>query len=194
MSIGSPVNYCKIVRGYEPTIEKFENLPLGISASIAPTSKINEWSVCLSGTPILNSCKESKDGKICDCGTVSIKNECGSLDVEFCFNLDVTSNNRPGYCVGVVIATKNVNNQYKIEVIGVTPNTEALVYEYKVVNGITWPFPTIKKIQADSTGYGYIDDVSAVGPCLKLEVEHPTCALVLKQTILIQGGCDKVPE
>jgi hypothetical protein len=178
------------LRGYEPTIEKFENLPLGVSASIAPTSKINEWSVCLSGTPILNSCKESKDGKICDCGTVSIKNECGSLDVEFCFNLDVTSSNRPGYCVGVIIATNNgASNTYKIEVIGVTPNTEAMLYEYGFLKGSTIASTVIKKIQIDSTGYGYIDDVSFYDKCLKIALEHPTCALVWKEPIYIKKGC-----
>lgn len=197
MIVGTPVNYCKIVKGYEPTIEKFENLPLGLSASIAPTTNLNEWSVCLSGTPILDPCKDSEEGKICDCGTVSIKNECGSLDVEFCFNLDVTGLMRPKYCVGVVILTPSATNPvtYTIEVIGVTPNTTASIDQSV---GTSSP---VQSISIDNTGYGIVTGVTfsitappyPSDPCKEIKLKHPTCALIVKDSAVIAKQCYVLP-
>lgn len=185
MVAGSPVNYCKIVQGYEPRMVEYDNLPLGLSVSLAPHTSPNTWIVCISGTPLLDACKKSEDGRICDCATAKLRNSCGEYDVEFCFNLDLGQLNRPSYCVGVYSWD---NATSTVTVWGVTPNTTLTI-------GGTGVSPS--SMTVDATGYGAqvisIETPPLNQPTVCATISHPTCALVFKGAVTIKCVAPPAP-
>lgn len=169
--VGTPVNYCKIVSGYEPTIEDFSELPLGVTVSIAPHTVAGQWKVCLAGTPIQDPCNTTT-GTVCNCAKVMLKNSCGTKEVQFCTAVDMIV--RPTYCLGLVKYTPQPSGKIRVEIIGAAPNTTATVLDLNIPVSIA----------LDGMGYGFADVVnpftattSGSGYCIT--VIHPTCALVI---------------
>lgn len=185
MEIDQPVNYCKIVKGFQPEIASYENLPLGLSVDIAPHTVSGQWIVCITGTPVLDACKASKDGRICDCAKITLKNECGSYELDFCFNLNVTAINRPAYCVGVYSINETTN---LLEVWGVTPNTSVSIAGVGV---------SPSSLAIDGSGYGSATISIAAPPAGQADscayIEHPTCALIFKGAIVVKCVAAPIP-
>jgi hypothetical protein len=179
--IGEAGEFCKIIEGYEPmNIVEFADIPKGMAATLTKIGT-NKYKVCVTGTPVTDLCDESQELS-CKCSKVTIRNECGDTVVELCSST-VKPLPRPLYCVGLVVMTPITNaapDTYKIEVLGVVPNTTVSLTGFSVAS-----------FDVDATGYG------AVTAQLQLSqgcgtITHPTCALI-KANAPIDIACKAAP-
>jgi hypothetical protein len=177
----TPVNFCKIVRGYEPTIADFTGLPLGLQLSITPAAVAGDWLVCVTGIPRVDPCAEPDEEtkKICECIEVKLNNECGDVTIKVCYNLDLASFvPKPSYCIGVYDYDP-ITRVFRVW--GVVPLSTVTVY--MATNG---NIPTFAVV-TDATGFAQVTLDPAFSPnnfpgvCLR--ATHPTCALVKKADV-----------
>jgi hypothetical protein len=165
--IGEAGEFCKIIEGYEPmNIVEFADIPKGMAATLTKISA-NKYKVCVTGTPVTDLCDESQEIS-CKCSKVTVRNECGDTVVELC-SATVKPLPKPTYCVGLVVFTQKgpIATNYKIEVLGVVPNTTVTLTGWSVAS-----------FNIDATGYGTTEAQLTVSEgCGK--ISHPTCALVV---------------
>jgi hypothetical protein len=165
--IGEAGEFCKIIEGYEPmNIVEFADIPKGMAATLTKIGT-NKYKVCVTGTPVTDLCDESQELS-CKCSKVTIRNECGDTVVELCSST-VKPLPKPPYCVGLVVYTQKgpISTNYKIEVLGVIPNTTVTLAGWSVAT-----------FDIDATGYGTTEAIlSAATGCGT--ISHPTCALAV---------------
>lgn len=171
----TPVNFCKVVRGYEPTVAEFSGLPLGLEVTVSPAPNAGDWRVCITGIPRVDPCvKPEADDQICKCADVKLKNDCGVVEIKICYNLNLASFvPKPTYCIGVF----DYNAATRLfRVWGVVPFSTATVF-LDPSSGVIVSVPT------DSTGFGQATlpvSFAIANPAedVCIQASHPTCALV----------------
>jgi hypothetical protein len=175
MKIGEPVNFCKVVTGYAPTISDYSDLPLGVTVDIAAGPGPGEHTVCLTGTPVFDPCT-TVNGAKCACTKVYLTNSCGTKEIQFCTSIDMYV--RHTSCIGTVKITNNPDKTTTIEVIGVEPGVNCNVWIG--LAGVNTPGQVLT---IDQTGYGTLTvntppDAGGSDPLNCINVSHPNCALV----------------
>jgi hypothetical protein len=179
--IGEAGEFCKIIEGYEPmNIVEFADIPKGMAATLTKIGT-NKYKVCVTGTPVTDLCDESQELS-CKCSKVTIRNECGDTVVELCSST-VKPLPRPLYCVGLVVMTPITNaapDTYKIEVLGVVPNTTVSLTGFSVAS-----------FDVDATGYGTVTAQLQLSQGCGT-ITHPTCALI-KANAPIDIACKAAP-
>lgn len=176
----------KIISGYTPmSISDFETPPLGLEFVLVAGPGPNEYTVTLEGAPEKDPCTDySKE--ICECVKVKVTNPCGDKEIELCYAIKPAEPPKPAYCVLIA------------EVIPVT-GVPGVSHQLTVWGGAANSVVTIRPpdrpptdLTLDVDGYGqttyYTDGVTA--GCVTLE--HPTCAIIMKEKVIV--SCSVVPD
>ena len=193
----TPVNFCKVVRGYEPTVAEFSGLPLGLEVTVSPAAIAGDWRICITGIHRVDPCvkpEEDAGDLLCKCADVKLKNECGTVDIKICYNLDLASFvPKPSYCIGVF----DYNPVTRIaRVWGVVPFSTATLIAFSPEANFN-PTPTVTlSIPTDATGFGQITvPLNVIGtPYSCFGISHPTCALVQQAPSVRFGPCPTPPD
>ena len=142
-----------------------ETPPLGLTLSISGSGP---WTVCLSGTPVLDiGVGNGVSGTV----DFQLSGDCGVTNHSIPYTIPAQIA-RPDYCIGVyeydtttkVLTVWGAAPSSTVSIVGATPSTLVL----------------------DSLGYGSTTlTATAVSPdCV--EISHPTCALVRKQAQVLE--------
>lgn len=186
-ALGEVVNYCKIVSGYEPTIADFTDVPIGLAVTVSPDTVAGQWKVCLTGTVLADPCNK-ETGIDCRCAKVSLKNKCGTKEIEICTAISRTP--VPKFCIGLVTATElgtaaPGTREYSVQVVGVTPNSEIELFHQEI--GTSGNVSPSVKVMSDALGnYTGTVVLALTGGSHCLHVKHQDCVLIAASKELVQ--------
>lgn len=184
-----PQSYCKIVEGYTPIeLVNFEGVPYGMDVTLTAGPAANQYTVCVSGTPVADPCKDSATN-ICECVKVQLKNECGEKEIELCYTLE-GSVQKPKFCLiqYKVSASPTSPNDVVIEFFGGPGGTDV------TLDGVE-NAPVVITLDGDGYGTATITQLPAPtsGSPVCLTATHATCSFMVA-SYTTQISCQYPPE